>query len=116
MFPVSSHSKFYLYAHPVDMRKSFNGLYGVVTNYLHRDPCCGDVFMFVNKRRDRMKMLVWDKGGFWIFYKQLECGRFQSLKHTVKNEIHLSYDQIVMLLEGVDLYSVKRRKRYLKTG
>ncbi|MDZ7359362.1 MAG: IS66 family insertion sequence element accessory protein TnpB [candidate division KSB1 bacterium] len=74
MFPITAHFKFYLYAPATDMRKSFDGLSGVVTSALGRDPASGDVYVFVNRRRDRLKLLVWDRTGFWLFYKRLEQG------------------------------------------
>ncbi|MDZ7364227.1 MAG: IS66 family insertion sequence element accessory protein TnpB [candidate division KSB1 bacterium] len=77
MFPITAHFKFYLYAQATDMRKSFDGLSGVVATVLGRDPTSGDVYVFVNRRHDRMKLLVWDRTGFWIFYKRLEHGTFQ---------------------------------------
>jgi transposase len=58
------------------MRKSFNGLQGIVTNQLRRDALSGEVFIFMNRRRDQVKMLVWDRSGFVIYYKRLERGRF----------------------------------------
>lgn len=112
MFPVSSSSRFYLYDVPTDMRKSFDGLQGIVNNGLNRDVCSGEVYIFINKRRDRIKFLVWDRNGFWLLYKRLEQGRFQKLLSADKKGLTISYDTLVMLLEGVDLTSVKRRKRY----
>jgi len=116
MFPISSHLRFYLYVHPTDMRKSFDGLCGLVISELGADPTSGAVYLFLNRRRDRIKLLVWDRNGFWILYKRLEQGRFQipaSLPES--KEIRLPYEDIVMLLEGIDLTSVKRRKRYQKS-
>jgi len=116
MLPLSSQSRFSLYTHPTDMRKSFDGLQGIVTNHLNRNPLSGEVFIFINKRRDRIKMLVWDRNGFWLFYKRLEQGRFQELLPTAGKDINISYDTLVMLLEGIDLKSIKRRKRYPKSA
>jgi transposase len=115
MFPISSVLRFYLYTQPTDMRKSFDGLCGIVTTHLEKDPTCGAVFLFLNRRRDRIKLLVWDRNGFWILYKRLEQGRFQiPVTDTGKKEILLPYETIIMLLEGIDLSSIKRRKRYRK--
>ena len=58
------------------MRKSFDGLSGLINNELKKNPLSGDVFIFINKRRDRIKLLIWDRTGFWLFYKRLEKGRF----------------------------------------
>ncbi len=113
MFTITAHFKFYLYAQATDMRKSFDGLCGLVTSALRRDPLSGDVYVFVNRRRDRMKLLVWDRSGFWIFYKRLEQGSFQ-LPHPLAEHpsLELPYDELMMILEGIDLASIKRRRRY----
>jgi transposase len=74
MFLPSTRLKFYLYTHPTDMRKSFNGLFGIVSNALSSDPLSGDVYVFINKRKDRLKLLFWDKGGFWISTSVLKKG------------------------------------------
>ncbi len=112
MFALSSLSRFYLYDAPTDMRKSFDGLQGIVNNRLNRDVRSGEVYIFINKRRDRIKFLVWDRNGFWLLYKRLEQGRFQELLSVEKEGLTISYETLVMLLEGVDLTSVKRRKKY----
>jgi len=112
MHPVSNQSRFFLYANPTDMRKSFDGLQGIVNNRLNRDVRSGEVYIFINKRRDRIKFLVWDRNGFWLLYKRLEQGRFQKLLSTEKESLSIPYETLVMLLEGVDLTRVKRRKRY----
>jgi len=109
MFPVSSSSCFYLYGAPTDMRKSFDGLCGLVINHLKADPLNGAVYMFVNRRRDRLKMLVWDSGGFWLFYKRLESGRFQL---PAQDKSEMNYQTLIMLLDGIDYTSLKRKKRY----
>jgi transposase len=95
------------------MRKSFDGLSGLVGNHLKRDPLSGDVYLFLNKRRDRIKLLFWERDGFWIFYKRLEEGTFQQpLKKSSDGSVELYYEELVMLLKGIDLHSIKRRKRY----
>jgi transposase len=115
MFGFSLASGIYLYSLPTDMRKSFDGLVGMVNNHLHRDPLRDGAFVFVNKRRDRMKILVWDRHGFWLLYKRLEAGRFQVPPieaGATPEALSVSYEQLVMILEGIDLRSVRRKKRY----
>lgn len=113
MLPISSHLRFYLYALPTDMRNSFDGLSGIVTNALKGDPVNGDVYVFVNRRRDRMKLLVWDRTGFWLLYKRLEKGTFQIPENPANQpSLELSYEILLMLVEGIDLTSIKRRPRY----
>jgi transposase len=113
MFAVTTSHQFYLYSAATDMRKSFDGLCGLVTSELQRDPLSGDVYVFLNRRRDRMKLLVWDRDGFWIFYKRLEKGTFQRLPTAEDSGcIKLAYEELLMLIEGIDLSALKRRRRY----
>ncbi|MHB2149985.1 IS66 family insertion sequence element accessory protein TnpB [Calditrichota bacterium LG25] len=98
----------------IHMRKSFDGLSGIVINELNVNPLSGDVYIFINKRRDRIKLLIWDRNGFWLLYKRLEQGRFQKLFFKDSKGAYISYESLIMLLEGIDLNSVKRRKRYAK--
>ena len=105
--------RFYLYRPATDMRKSFDGLCGIVSAAMARDPLSGDVYVFLNRRRDRIKLLVWQHGGFWIFYKRLESGSFQLPPDSGQDDtLVLPYADLMMLIEGIDLASVKRRKRY----
>ena len=113
MFALNAHQKYYLYAPATDMRKGFDGLSGLVRNELERDPLSGDVFIFLNRRRDRMKILVWETGGFVLYYKRLERGTFQLPKvHEPSNHCPISWHQLVLIMEGVELESVKNRKRF----
>lgn len=109
MFPVSSSSRLFLYTEPADMRKSFDGLSGLISNDLKADPLSGDVYLFINRGRDRLKMLVWEESGFWLFYKRLEIGRFQLPPHGTGE---LSYQTLVMMLDGIDYTRIRRKKRY----
>lgn len=117
MFSLNAHQTYYLYIEPTDMRKGFNGLSGLVRNKLGKNPLSGAVFIFLNRRRDRMKLLVWDRDGFVLYYKLLEKGTFQLPKQRGES-IAISWHQLVLILEGVALESVKKRKRYAlpKTG
>jgi transposase len=112
MFPISSQSRFLLYLPPTDMRKSFDSLQGLVNNHLPNSPLSGTVYIFINKRRDRIKMLVWDGDGFWLFYKRLEKGRFQTLPARAETGLEMPYELLVMLLQGIDISGLKRRLRY----
>jgi transposase len=113
MFNTLSGLHFYLYRQPTDMRKNFDGLSGIVSSELLANPLSGDVFLFVNKRRDRIKFLLWDRDGFWIFYKRLEKGTFQlPLTASDSQAIELTYDALWMMVAGIDLASIKRRPRY----
>lgn len=91
------------------MRKSFDGLSGLVSMHMNADPQSGDVYLFINRARDRLKMLVWEKDGFWLFYKRLEEGRFQL---PAPGDVELSYQTLVMMLDGIDYMKIRRKKRY----
>ncbi|MFQ5637797.1 MAG: IS66 family insertion sequence element accessory protein TnpB [bacterium] len=113
MLPLVTPRRFYLYRPATDMRKSFDGLCGLIRQAMARDPLSGDVYVFLNRRRDRIKLLVWERGGFWIFYKRLEAGSFQLPPDSHHADtIALPYAELLMLIEGIDLTGVKRRKRY----
>ncbi len=107
MITFSPAQRYFLYRDPADMRKSFDGLCGLVTAGLKRDPLSGDVFVFINRRRTHIKLLVWDRCGFVIYYKRLERGSFE-----IPATGTLSWHQLVLMLEGISLKSARYRKRY----
>lgn len=113
MFALSSSHRFHLYSDPTDMRKSFNGLSGIVENELERQPSYGDVFLFINKRRDKIKLLHWSAGGYILYYKRLESGTFELPDYDVSStSISISYTQMVMIVDGLSIKNIQRRKRY----
>ena len=92
------------------MRKAFDGLSGLVISVPGRDPLDGSMYIFLNKRKNRMKCLIWNGDGFRLFYKRLEKGTLQIPFHVTGEEtIHLSYEQRMLILKGVDLSSIKHR-------
>ena len=98
---------------PVTMSYSFDSLMGIAQKIFDQDPASGHLFLFFNRRRDRVKILFWDHDGFCIFYKRLEVGTFQTLTTTNDEEgIEIEYWQLVDLLDGLDLKTGRRRKRY----
>ena len=102
---------------PTNMSYSFDSLMGRAQEIFDQDPTSGHLFLFVNRRRDRLKILLWDQDGFWIFYKRLEEGTFQVLSTTNDQEgIELEYSQLVRLLGGLDLRTGRRRRRCRRTG
>ncbi len=107
----------YVANEPTDMRKSFDGLSAIVQHSFHRDPFDGDVFAFFNRRRDRVKILFWDRNGFWISMKRLERGTFDSWRPKSGDATHVEVEraQLVMLLEGIDLKSAKFRRHYSRS-
>lgn len=114
MISFSPAIKIYLHRQPIDMRKSYDGLFGIVKNDLSMDVRSGGLFMFINMRRNRVKLMYWDNDGIAIWQKRLERG---SLQHPQPkdNSQHLEIDasELHLLLSGIDLASVKRRKRYV---
>jgi transposase len=105
--------RIYLAAQPTDLRKSFDSLAALVREGLQGDPLSGDIFVFRNKAADRIKLLVWEEDGYAIWYKRLEAGsyRFPSVPGEPPR-VEIRAADLVMLLAGVDLASVKRGKRY----
>lgn len=98
------------------MRKGFAGLSGLVRQHIDHELLSGDVFIFLNRRRDRIKLLMWDTTGFALYYKQLEQGTFELPAAAKKGSAELLWSDLVMLLEGIEIKSIKRRKRYQKAG
>jgi len=107
----------YLATKPVDFRKSFDGLSGVIRNCFEKDPLSGDVFMFFNRRRNSAKILVWDGDGFWLHYKRLETGTFEYPVSSIDEQCKsLLAEELYFILSGVELSSIKRRKRYKRVA
>lgn len=113
MVSFSSGMRYYLWLEAVDMRKSFDGLQGIVTNEMKRQAVSGEVFIFMNRGRDQVKLLVWDTSGFVIYYKRLEQGRFE-LPQVISGQrgTALRWSDLILILEGVSLGSVRWRKRF----
>jgi transposase len=117
MLSFAPNIRIFLHARPTDMRKSFDGLCGLVRGVLSADPLDGSLFLFVNRRGDRLKALWWDQDGLALFYKRLESGTFEMLEaDDDAAAVELDAAQLAMLLSGVVLGSVKRRKRYARAG
>jgi len=125
MLSIPRTTRVFLATDPTDMRKGFDGLFAIVESVITEDPFSGHLFVFRNRRRDRLKVLWWDRDGLAIFYKRLECGSYQfptdtivrtsneSMSDTADSQrCEIRADELAMLLEGIDLASVKRRKRY----
>lgn len=102
---------------PTNMNRSFDRLMGLAQEIFDQDPLSGNLFLFLNRNRDRMKILFWDRDGFCVWYKRLERGTFQLLTTTNDEEgIELDYSQLVKLLGGLDLRTGRRRRRYRRVG
>ncbi len=117
MLSLGSKHRYYLHREAVDMRKGFDGLSGLVVSSMGGDPLSGDVFIFINRQRNRMKLLVWESGGFVLWYKRLESGSFEvPIAAEGSTTVGISWQKLVLILEGISLQSVVKRKRYLGPG
>jgi transposase len=118
MLSLAIPGRVFLCTLPTDMRKSFDSLSGLVQQHLGQDPLSGDLFVFRSKRGDRVKLLYWDSDGYALWYKRLEEGTFvlpAATDQRVRAGEHglvLRAAELAMLLDGVDLASVKRQRRY----
>jgi transposase len=111
----------YLCTTPTDMRKGFDSLAALVKDHLGRDPLSGDLFLFLSRGRDRLKALAWESDGFSLWYKRLEEGTYRLPPHEPGTKgVTLKASELAMLLDGIDLRSVRRGPRYrrpvAKTG
>lgn len=121
MISLSAATRVFVISGFTDMRKSFNGLYGIVANQLHQDPTSGHVFVFCNRSRNRIKLLLWDGSGLWVCAKRLEQGRFHWpwLDKSDDNESDrdafvLPHESLSLLLGGIDLDQTSFRNWYRK--
>lgn len=113
MLAVAASTRIYLYMRDVDMRRSYDGLHAIVQAEFQRDIRLGDYFMFINRRRDRIKIIWWDRDGLAIFMKRLESGSVQRPVVDGDNKsLLIDQGQLAMLLTGIDVSNIKRRKRY----
>lgn len=115
MLNFTEKTKILAYMPPTDMRKGFCGLSAIIREEFAADPTDGSLFLFINKRRDRMKLLHFAEGGFWLYYRLLEAGTFETLQAAGDNACQLQLDttELSMLLAGVSLAQAgKRRKRF----
>jgi len=104
---------YYLYNGVVDMKKTFNGLTNLIRSELGHNPLSGDVFIFFNRHRNQVKLILWEGDGFCIFHKRLEKGTFE-LPQTAdeKKDVATSWQDLQFILQGIELNSVRFRKRY----
>src|ERR1700747_1401508 len=103
MFGVGPATKIYIALDPIDMRKGFDGLYGLVRDHLCQDPLSGHLFLFTNRPHTRLKVLVWDGSGLWVCAKRLEKGRFTWPESgDAHGKVVLSHEELSLLLGGID--------------
>jgi transposase len=112
MFGLGPATKIYLGAEPVDMRKGFEGLYGLVCDHLGQDPLSGHLFLFTNRTRTRLKALVWDGSGLWVCAKRLERGRFHWPAVAETHSVTMRPEELAMLVNGMDLTQARPRANW----
>ena len=111
MFSLTSSHRYFLYSKPTDMRKSFDGLQGLIEGKLNRKATSGEVYVFINKRRDRVKLLHWESGGFVLYYKRLEKGTFE-LPDMKGQGCQIAWSELMMIIEGIRVKTIERRARF----
>ena len=120
---LSASVRVFLCTRPTDMRKSFDGLTGLVQECFQQDVLTGHLFLFVNRRRDRIKILYFDRDGLVIWYKRLEVGSYEELDPSSRAAqasgpagMELSMADLALILNGIDVATARRRKRYSRAG
>ncbi len=111
MLTLGTSGRIWVCVEPVDGRKSFDGLAAVVTTHLGRDPLSGDLFVFKNRRGDRLKILAWQQDGFALYLRRLERGTFAFPKAN-SAEVSVTATELAMILGGIDWQGTQRRTRY----
>ena len=115
MIALAPQIRVFLYRRATDMRKSFHGLVALTESELKQDPLSGSLFVFLNRRRDRVKILYWGQSGFCIWYQQLQKGTYQIPSPTALDDqdtLEVTRSQLSLILEGIDLTSVRQRPRF----
>ncbi len=116
MLSLPASVRIYFFAEATDMRRGFDGLVRMVRD-AGLNEFSGHLFVFVSRRADRAKILTWERGGFVLWYKRLERGKFRRpLIAPDTTQVRLESDQLTLLLEGIDLKSVRRAKRWTPKG
>ncbi len=117
MLSLAPSPTIFFHTDATDMRKSFTGLSGLIRGVFGDDPADGSLFLFVNKRRDRIKALWWDGDGFVLWYKRLEQGTFEiAPARSGEKRVRIDATQLAMILGGVRLETARRRKRFSRAS
>lgn len=112
MLSLLASTRIFLCRDPVDFRKAHDGLVAIIRDELGEDVFAGGIFVFLNKRHDRVKLIEWDRNGLWLHYKRLEKGTFKGLSSSVETKVALTRAELSMLLEGIDLKAGKFRPHF----
>ncbi|MCP4898477.1 MAG: IS66 family insertion sequence element accessory protein TnpB [bacterium] len=116
MLTLPSSVRIYVAAEAVDLRRGFDGLAAATRSLIGADPMNGHVFVFLNRRRNRIKLLVWDRTGYLLVYKRLERGTFKLPTEPEVGCRHVEVDagELGLMLEGLDLRGARRRQRWYR--
>lgn len=115
MLSLTPATQIFLVSGATDMRKSFNGLLAIVESELHRDPLSGHLFVFTNLRRNRLKVLYWDRTGLWVCAKRLEKGTF-AWPEGGESAVEMTAAELALILGGMDLKDTRKRRWYEKVA
>lgn len=118
MIALPPQIRVFLYRLPTDMRKSFHGLIALTESALKQDPLSGSLFVFFNRRRDRIKILYWGQTGFCIWYQELQQGTYQLPVADVleaQETVEVTRSQLSLILDGIDLVSARQRMRFQRS-
>jgi transposase len=115
MLTLPSAVRIYMASEPVDLRRGFDGLSAATRHIIRADPLSGHLFVFVNRRRNRLKVLLWQPSGFLLLYKRLERGTFKLPRAPSLGDRHIEMDsaELALMIEGIDLRHAQRRKRWI---
>lgn len=118
MLTLPASVRIYMAAEGVDLRRGFDGLAAATRHILRKDPLSGQLFCFVNGRRNRMKILVWEPSGFLLVYKRLERGRFRFPLEALPGQRHIEMGatDLALMMEGIDLRGARRRPHWAPTA
>jgi transposase len=117
VFGLGPATRIYVAVEAVDMRKGFDGLFGLVRDQLAHDPLSGHLFLFSNRTRTRLKALVWDGSGLWVCAKRLEKGRFHwPAPNATQRSVAMRAEELAMLVNGLDVKQTQPRKWYRRSA
>ena len=113
MIPFTSGHRYFMYTGITDFRKGYDGLFGIIKTIMECNPLNGDVYLFTNKRRNQLRMMVYDSGGLVLLCKRLDRGTFEIIKsESGIIKMNINWTQLVCIMEGIKLKSIRYRKRY----
>lgn len=112
MLALSDATRYFLYRPPADMRKGFYSLAALVTEQMQGNPLSGDIYIFLSRRRNHIKLLRWEGDGFALYSKRLEQGTYELPVPGEENAFLITHRQLLLILEGICLQQVRYRKRY----